>query len=83
MKALSVLGTAAMFLVGGGIILHGLPMAHEPVHAIGHAIEQAVGSWSSVVWPLLLDAAAGVLTGAVALVGVGAVGKAMKLFKRG
>jgi predicted DNA repair protein MutK len=32
MKTLSVLGTAAMFLVGGGILLHGLP-------AIGHAVE--------------------------------------------
>jgi uncharacterized protein len=83
MKALSVLGTVAMFLVGGGIMLHGLPMAHEPVHAIGHAIEHAVGSWSSLVWPLLLDAAAGVLTGIVALVGAGAVGKLIKLFKRG
>jgi uncharacterized protein len=82
MKALSVLGTVAMFLVGGGIMLHGLPMAHEPVHAIGHAIEHAVGSWSSLVWPLVLDAAAGVLTGVVALAGVGVVGRALKLFKR-
>ena len=32
MKTLSVLGTAAMFLVGGSILLHGLP-------AIGHAVE--------------------------------------------
>lgn len=32
MKALSVLGTAAMFLVGGGILLHGVPM-------LGHAVE--------------------------------------------
>ena len=32
MKTLSVLGTAAMFLVGGGILLHGIP-------AIGHAVE--------------------------------------------
>ncbi len=32
MKALSVLGTAAMFLVGGGILLHGVP-------ALGHAVE--------------------------------------------
>jgi predicted DNA repair protein MutK len=28
MKTLSVLGTAAMFLVGGSIILHGLPAVH-------------------------------------------------------
>ena len=33
MKTLSVLGTAAMFLVGGGILLHGVP-------ALGHALEQ-------------------------------------------
>lgn len=32
MKALSVLGTAAMFLVGGGILLHGVP-------ALGHAVD--------------------------------------------
>ena len=29
MKALSVAGTAAMFLVGGGIIVHGLPVLHH------------------------------------------------------
>ena len=32
MKTLSVVGTAAMFLVGGGILLHGLPGAHAVVH---------------------------------------------------
>ena len=32
MKTLSVLGTAAMFLVGGGILLHGIP-------ALGHPVE--------------------------------------------
>ena len=36
MKALSVLGTAAMFLVGGGILLHGVP-------ALGHAVEHWAG----------------------------------------
>ena len=29
MRTLSVVGTAAMFLVGGGILTHGLPGAHE------------------------------------------------------
>jgi predicted DNA repair protein MutK len=52
MKALSVLGTAAMFMVGGGIILHGLPGPHAAVHGIVRPV---------------LDAAAGVLAGALAL----------------
>ena len=36
MKLLSVLGTAAMFLVGGGILAHGIAPLH---HAIAHAAE--------------------------------------------
>ena len=31
MKALSVAGTAAMFLVGGGIVVHGVPVLHHAV----------------------------------------------------
>ena len=54
MKALSVLGTAAMFLVGGGILVHGVP-------AVGHAIEAwaaGLGAWGS-----LLSSLAGGLVG--------------------
>ena len=29
MKGLSVAGTAAMFLVGGGILVHGMPVLHH------------------------------------------------------
>jgi predicted DNA repair protein MutK len=57
MKGLSIAGTVAMFLVGGGILAHGLP----PVH---HLVEQqsaAVGS--------LLNGLVGVIAGAV-LVGI-------------
>lgn len=32
MKTLSVVGTGAMFLVGGGIFLHGIPVAKEALH---------------------------------------------------
>ncbi len=41
MKTLSVLGTAAMFLVGGGILVHGIPPAAELLHhveALAHAL---------------------------------------------
>ena len=41
MKALTVAGTAAMFLVGGSIVLHGLPLAH--------AMESFIAQLSS--WP--------------------------------
>lgn len=60
MKALSVLGTAAMFLVGGGILLHGTP-------ALGHAVEHwAEGmGWVGGLISNLAGGMAGVLAGAV------------------
>ncbi|MFN9744503.1 MAG: DUF808 domain-containing protein [Betaproteobacteria bacterium] len=61
MKALSVAGTAAMFLVGGGILVHGVPALH-------HAIAGAVASW-----PALAAAVAGTLAEALVGVAVGAV----------
>jgi predicted DNA repair protein MutK len=60
MKALSVVGTAAMFLVGGGILLHGLP-------ALAHAVEALsapLGGWSAVL-NALAGAALGMVAGAV------------------
>ena len=72
MKALSVIGTAAMFLVGGGILVHGLPGAHHVVEAATHAISllPAVGGMLGAVTPLLLDGLAGIAAGALVLAGV-------------
>ncbi len=56
MRALSVAGTAAMFLVGGGILVHGLP----PLH---HALER----WAPGPWSLPADALVGVAAGALAV----------------
>ncbi len=72
MKALSVIGTAAMFLVGGGILVHGLPGTHHVVEAATHAISllPTVGSMLSVITPLLLDGLAGIVAGALVLAGV-------------
>ncbi len=36
MKTLSILGTAAMFLVGGGILVHGIPLLHHGIERITH-----------------------------------------------
>src|SRR5256885_5661351 len=40
MKGLSVAGTAAMFLVGGGILVHGVPALHHAVEGLGEAVAQ-------------------------------------------
>ena len=71
MKALSVLGTAAMFLVGGGILVHGIPGAETWVH---HLAEYAphtplgAGAVESIA-RAVLGALAGVLAGGL-IVGV-------------
>ncbi|MFH1659633.1 MAG: DUF808 domain-containing protein [Pseudomonadota bacterium] len=65
MKLLTVVGTAAMFLVGGGILSHGIPPVH---HGIEHVAEMS-GMMSSVV-SMSLDAVVGIVAGAVALLGM-------------
>jgi len=62
MKGLAVVGTAAMFLVGGGILVHGI----APLH---HAIElwtEGMGG-TGVLVGMALDALVGVVAGAVVL----------------
>jgi hypothetical protein len=44
MKTLSVLGTAAMFLVGGGILAHGLPALHHGVQALTQPLPGWLGA---------------------------------------
>jgi uncharacterized protein len=58
MKGLSVAGTAAMFLVGGGILVHGI----EPIH---HALEH----WHWLPQNLA-NAGLGIVAGAIVLAGV-------------
>jgi predicted DNA repair protein MutK len=64
MKGLTIAGTAAMFLVGGGILTHGVPALH---HAIEGLASQAGGLLGALV-PTLLDALTGVVAGGLALV---------------
>lgn len=75
MKGLSVAGTAAMFLVGGGILTHGIPIAHHLIEGIGHgaAAVPGVGAILGATTPALLNGLAGVLAGALVLAGVSAV----------
>jgi uncharacterized protein len=76
MKGLSVAGTAAMFLVGGGILSHGIPALHHAVEGLAHRAGEVpgLGGLLGALTPLLADALVGILAGAVTL-GVVLVGK--------
>lgn len=62
MKALSVAGTAAMFLVGGGILVHGVPALHHWVEDLA-----ARSGPLQMVVEMLLNAAVGIVAGAIVL----------------
>ena len=71
MKTLAVVGTAAMFLVGGGILVHGIPVLH-------HAIQALLAGMPGLAQQLLsalAEAGVGVLAGALLVA-------AMALFQR-
>ena len=79
MKTLSIVGTAAMFLVGGGILTHGIATAH---HWIEDAAEDAaaipgVGAVLGALTPMLLNALAGIIAGVIALLAVTLVTRAV------
>ena len=77
MKALAIAGTAAMFLVGGGILIHG-------IHAVGEWIEDAAlgaaripgaGTVLGALTPMLANAAVGIAAGGLVML-------AVKVFQR-
>ena len=70
MKALSVIGTAAMFLVGGGILVHGIAPLHHWVQGIGGSVTMA-----------LLNGVLGVIAGAVVLALVSVAGTLWKALR--
>jgi predicted DNA repair protein MutK len=76
MQLLSIVGTAAMFLVGGSILAHGVPPVE---HVVGRVAEAAAmgASWLGAVATLLLEAVVGVAAGGV-VVGVLAVGQRVR-----
>jgi uncharacterized protein len=63
MKLLSIVGTAAMFLVGGGIISHGIPALHHAVESMTASIGGILGTIAST----LADGVVGIAVGAAVL----------------
>ncbi|MBJ2350561.1 MULTISPECIES: DUF808 domain-containing protein [Pseudomonas] len=76
MKSLSVIGTAAMFLVGGGILTHGVPVVHHWIEGVA-----ASAGGAGFIVPMLLNAVAGIVAGAVVLASVLVVSKIWKALK--
>ena len=70
MKLLSVAGTAAMFLVGGGILAHGIAPLQRAIEAAaqGAGAAHGTGGVLKAITPPLLDGALGVAAGAVVMV---------------
>jgi uncharacterized protein len=81
---LSVVGTAAMLWVGGGIILHGLEElgVHGPAdvaHAIQHAVEHATGALAGVLGWLTYAAVAALVGLALGAIVVFVLHKVLKV----
>ncbi len=77
MKGLSVAGTAAMFLVGGGILTHGIAPLHHAIATLAHGAGQlpGVGGLLAALAPMLLDGMVGIVAGALVLLLVSVASK--------
>jgi predicted DNA repair protein MutK len=73
MKALSVLGMIAMFLVGGGILVHGIPALHHGVEHLRHVV-QGMPALDGLLG-LVANSLVGVVAGAAVLVVVNLIGR--------
>lgn len=70
MKTLSVVGTAAMFLVGGGIINHAIPFVHHFTEDTVEYVQDipTMGSIVGAVTPTLMNFAVGILAGVLVVI---------------
>jgi uncharacterized protein len=85
MKGLSIAGTAAMFLVGGGILTHGVPALHHAIESLAHGVAAwpGIGSLTAALTPLIADGLVGVAAGALVLAGVSVGKKATSAVRAG
>lgn len=75
MKTLGVVGTIAMFLVGGGIVVHNVPPLYEAVHHLEVAVHSAGGFVEGLV-VTLANGLVGVVVGGVIVGGLTLINKA-------
>ncbi|MGR5150860.1 DUF808 domain-containing protein [Photobacterium swingsii] len=65
MKALGVIGTIAMFLVGGGIIMHSIPQSHDWLHILMDVLPDV--NVISMLVPSVVNGVVGLLAGMLVL----------------
>ncbi|MEA1889270.1 MAG: DUF808 family protein, partial [Pseudomonadota bacterium] len=83
MKTLSIVGTAAMFLVGGGILVHGIPVVNDVIHHASEIVKSIpLGNILEILTPILLNGLAGVIAGGVVLLGVNLLSPVFSVFKK-
>ncbi|MGN7509044.1 DUF808 domain-containing protein [Aeromonas salmonicida] len=77
MHLLALVGTIAMFMVGGGILVHGWPFAHHLVEGVAGALATlpSVGAVLAAITPTLLNAVAGVVAGLLLVLAMTLVSK--------
>lgn len=77
MKSLSILGTAAMFLVGGGIVTHGIPWLHHGIEQIAESAKHAggIGAMIAPLTPTLLNGLCGLISGIIVLLVISGIQK--------
>ena len=84
MHSLSIIGTAAMFAVGGSILAHGIPNGEHVIHRLAN-VSSGIESFDSilqVVAPTLLNALLGLIAGALCLATMLMVTRGCRMFKR-
>ena len=84
MKLLAVVGTAAMFMVGGGILIHGIPVAHHFIEYLAQSVNTVpgIGGALEALTSSLLNALAGIVSGALVLAVVTVAERFYNRFKR-
>ncbi len=80
LKFLAIAGTAAMFLVGGGILVHGIPSLHHAFEHWAHPLAEisTVGVILEWLTLSLLNAVTGIAAGAIVLIVVTLIQKVLR-----
>lgn len=80
MKSLAIIGTVAMFLVGGGIIVHSVPVIH---HLVANVLASfsGLGSIINSALPVVADGVIGIIAGGLVLVVVSLASKLLRTFR--